>query len=430
MHNLKLSEFITDAALRRRLLVTLAALALVRLLAHLPCPGVPLEVAALFAGLSRQPGLSWSTALTGSAPHALGALGLLPFLVVVGSLSLAGLWRPAWRARLLVADSVWPWPTRRALIAVAVLGWAWGWLDLASLRWMIHWYSFQGLLEYAGPLSWWRLLLGSMALSGAVFMQLGVVAWINRRGLGHGILLVLGANVLCAVPDAIIALGAYWRECHALGIEFWKLQLLAVAVSVPLVARAVVLLALGQWRFQRRPTGESAPTGSTVAVTAPAVLTALFATCALSSVVGLFLLAAYQYLPSTVWSWVVSAVVAWYGEALWFPAILGVVIGCAAVAQARLAAPADPATAPPAGVAASMAGPSLSIRWPLIVAATVALWLLWVGPACLLALIDLPAVPIRYLVGPYVLVPLGATIAVLQDVAVARVGQSSAAPLE
>jgi len=230
--------------LRERLAVTAAAIALWRVAIHLPLPGVDLqalsEFTALGGGLSELPQMS------------LLALGLGPYIsasvvVEVFALFLNPLkaWRsggPAGRLRL----------RQMAYVAALVLALVQGYAIASSLANMPA--PGGGVVTvFSGPAG--RVLM-ALTMAGGTFFLLALAGLITRRGMGHGVSLLIFCAVISGVGSQLLFVAGSLTAPDGLELigEFGHFgRLLAVLGGAALLLGGIALLVIVERATRRIP---------------------------------------------------------------------------------------------------------------------------------------------------------------------------------
>lgn len=235
--------------LKSRILFTLGILAVCRVVAIVPLPG--LDGAALTAFLrdiQRTSGgdslLSMYSLFTGGALErcALGALGIMPYISATIIIQLLGAVVPSLSklareegGRMKIVQY------SRYLTIVLCLGQGFamtvGWESPQSIP---GFSSFQGRLVIMEPI-WWYRIQTVLLLTAATMLLVWLGEQITERGLGNGISIIIFAGIVAGLPSALGGMGELIRTGSM--SPFVSLVIIALVVAV---TAAVVFVERGQ----------------------------------------------------------------------------------------------------------------------------------------------------------------------------------------
>ncbi len=243
--------------LRNRLLFTMAILALCRVAASVPCPGVnPAALSALFDKMSDQAAAGQLATMlnmfTGGAMQkfAVASLGIMPYITASIIMSLLGPMIPAlekWKREGETGyQKLTQWTRYLTLIICCVQGWMFsvGMENPAALFGS----AAQGIdvVTYAGnnPILF-RIQTVIILTSGTmILMWLGEK--ITERGIGQGASLIITIGIINRLPSALYTMYGRTREVGDQQLSVIHIFIL-VALFV-LVTAAVIALSVGQRR--------------------------------------------------------------------------------------------------------------------------------------------------------------------------------------
>lgn len=235
--------------LRSRILFTIGVLAVCRLIAIIPLPGLDgtrltafLDEAARQAGSSSLVGMY--SLFTGGALErcALGALGIMPYISATIIMQLLGALVPSISklqreegGRMKIAQY------SRFLTLLLCLGqgffMAIGWERPESL-----FQGFQGQLVIMEPI-WWYRIQTVLLLTTAAMLLVWLGEQITDRGIGNGVSLIITIGILARLPQTVQEL---WRLFFPPGGEDGKSLFHAIALLLLLVAVVSAVIAVTQ----------------------------------------------------------------------------------------------------------------------------------------------------------------------------------------
>jgi preprotein translocase subunit SecY len=223
--------------LRKKILFTLAVIALYRLGAHIPVPGVSRDmVAALTTAAQNTAALGLLNLFSGGAlqQFAIFALGIMPYITSSIIMQLLQAVIPRFEKWAKEGES----GQRKLTQITRYLPLGLGFVESIGLI-----ATFEALLNQAGQLpggtfDWLTrfLILVSLMAGTAFIMWMGEL--ITQRGIGNGMSLLIFANIVSRFPTTLV-------EAFQLGQWYW-------AVAIIIAAFGVVFAIVAMERAQRR----------------------------------------------------------------------------------------------------------------------------------------------------------------------------------
>lgn len=261
--------------LRKRILFTFGILAVCRLAANIPVPGIdPEGLKALFAALEKTNAgdgvMNMVNIFSGGAlqKFAVAALGIMPYISASIIIQLMTPVFPALEKLQREGDSgrqkLTQWTRYLTLVICVVQGWmlAAGMENAASL------FNLSGNIQVvSNPGFMFRfttviiMMAGTMAL-----MWLG--EQITERGIGNGISIIITVNIISRMPEAFGKMFGLLTAPTAPGeMEFTSIHLVLMIIFFLAVTAGAVLLNQGvrqiPIRYAARRAGASSPVGQT-----------------------------------------------------------------------------------------------------------------------------------------------------------------------
>jgi preprotein translocase subunit SecY len=223
--------------LRKKILFTLGIIALYRLGAHIPVPGVSRDmVTALTAASKSQAGLGLLNLFSGGAlqQFAIFALGIMPYITSSIIMQLLQAVIPKFEAWSKEGETGQRKLTQITRYMTLGLGF------VESIGLIAY---FEGLLRQAGQLpngtfDWLTRFLILMTLMAGTAFIMWMGELITQRGIGNGMSLLIFANIVARFPQTLV-------EAFQLGQWYW-------AIAIIVAAFGIILAIVAMERAQRR----------------------------------------------------------------------------------------------------------------------------------------------------------------------------------
>ena len=207
---------------QKRVLYTIGLVLLSRVLVLIPAPGIDLEV---LARIARAPGgeLSFSALYFFST----FALGIMPFLSTYMLVEILSLFIPplkTWRGEGYSGRTR---IKKAALFATFLFAFAWGYAMAKGLE------GFSQIQIVKTPGLSFRLIL-ALTLAAGTFIMIWIAELITRRGIGHGVSVLILANYGTSIFSTFSEMKIISREYSPLGY-FSLLAIIAIALIALMV---------------------------------------------------------------------------------------------------------------------------------------------------------------------------------------------------